>query len=86
MERLRDLSSWQVRRFTGAQDKSLRNHEHDWRKTARPGGFRHLNEHYRAYPGWQFCVSANEHGRVHGIIIDDTFFVIWLDQDHALYP
>jgi hypothetical protein len=34
----------------------------------------------------QFCLSANEHGRVHGIIIDDTFYVIWLDHDHRLYP
>jgi hypothetical protein len=38
------------------------------------------------YEGWQFCLTANEHGRVHGIIIDDTFYVIWLDHDHQLYP
>lgn len=86
MERLRDLSSWKVRKFTGSQDKSVRNHTHDWAKTARPDGFSHLNERFRSYPGWQFCLSANERGRVHGIIIDDTFYVIWLDQDHSLYP
>jgi hypothetical protein len=86
MERLKGLSSWTVREFTGKQDKSVRNHTHDWSGTARPQGFPHLNEHYRAYPGWQFCLSANEHGRVHGIIIDDTFYVIWLDHNHVLYP
>lgn len=86
MARLRDLSSWTVRRFTGAQDKSLRNHQHDWTGTSRPDGFGHLNDHYGDYPGWQFCISANEYGRVHGIIIDDTFYVIWLDQGHRLYP
>jgi hypothetical protein len=86
MQRLRDVSTLKVKDFTGRQDKALRNHQHEWDKTSRPDGFAHLNEHYRAYPGWQFCLSANEHGRVHGIIIDDTFYVIWLDKGHALYP
>lgn len=86
MQRLRDLSGWTVKAFTSHTDKSIRNHEHDWTETSRPDGFSHLNAHYRAYPGWQFSLTANEHGRVHGIIIDDTFYVIWLDKDHALYP
>ena len=30
MQRLRDLSSWTVKRFTTQQDKSVRNHSHDW--------------------------------------------------------
>lgn len=85
MQRLRDVSTWTVRRFCQRCDQALRNHQHDWAKTTRPDGFRSLNEHYRAIPGWQFCLSANEHGRVHGIIIDDTFYVVWLDHDHALY-
>jgi hypothetical protein len=86
MGRLKDISSWTVSRFCGSQDHSLRNHQHDWTTTSRPNGFEHLNEHFRIMPGWQFCLSANEHGRVHGIIISDTFYVIWLDQDHRLYP
>jgi hypothetical protein len=86
MQRLRDLSTWTVRKFTGAPDKTLRNHTHDWTKTARPDGFSRLNAHFKAYEGWQFCLTSNAHGRVHGIIIDDTFHVIWLDQDHSLYP
>jgi hypothetical protein len=85
MQRLRDVSSWTVREFTEKQDNSLRNHPHDWAETSRPDGFTRLNQHYRDYAGWQFCLSANERGRVHGIIIDDTFYVIWLDQDHRLY-
>jgi hypothetical protein len=85
MQRLRDVSSWSVKDFCLSFDKALRNHQHDWAKTTRPDGFHSLNDHYRAIPGWQFCLSANEHGRVHGIIIDDTFYVVWLDHDHALY-
>jgi hypothetical protein len=86
MQRLRDLSSWKVKQFTGAMDQSIRNHQHDWAKTSRPKGFANLNTYFRAYPGWQFCLTANAHGRVHGILIDDTFHVIWLDQGHNLYP
>jgi hypothetical protein len=86
MQRMRDLSSWTVAQFTGREEKSVRNHRHVWSRTSRPEGFSHLNEHFRAYEGWQFCLTSNEHGRVHGIIIDDTFYVIWLDHDHKLYP
>jgi len=86
MRRLRDLSSWTVKRFTSQQHTSMRNHQHDWGRTSRRDGFANLNEQFRDYPGWQFCLSANERGRVHGIIVDDTFYVVWLDQDHRLYP
>jgi hypothetical protein len=86
MQRLKDLSMWTVKEFTGSRHQSIRNHPHDWSGTSRPRGFQHLNEQLRAYQGWQFQLSSNEHGRVHGIIIDNTFYVIWLDQDHKLYP
>lgn len=86
MQRLRDISTWKVNDFCTKFDKALRNHQHDWSKTSRPEGFGNLNDHFKGKDGWQFCLSANEHGRVHGIIIDDTFYVIWLDHDHRLYP
>lgn len=85
MERLRDLSGWTVNQFESRYNKAVRNHKHDWQKTKRPNGFSNLNEQFQAYPGWQFQLSANEHGRVHGLIIDNTFYVIWLDVDHNLY-
>lgn len=85
MERLRDLSSWTVNEFATRPHRSVRNHTISWDETKRPNGFSHLNEQYRDAPAWQFSVSVNEHGRVHGIIIDDTFFIIWLDCNHELY-
>ncbi len=86
MERMRDLSSWTISQFESRVDKAVRNHKHDWSKTSRPNGFSSLNEQFQAYSGWQFQLTANEHGRVHGIIIDNTFYVIWLDVEHNLYP
>lgn len=85
MERLKALSAWTVKEFMNSGSKSIRAHPHDWEKTSRPKGFQHLPEHLRAYPGWQFQLSANEHGRVHGFFIGETFYVIWLDRDHKLY-
>ena len=85
MERLRHLSSWKVSEFVGPCNKTVRNHSIDWQKTSRPNGFVHLPEQYMAYPAYQFSLTANEYGRVHGLIIDDTFYVIWLDCQHNLY-
>ena len=86
MERLRDLSSWTVKRFQSEYHKAVRNHQHNWEKTARPDGFANLNEQFQAYPGWQFELTLKSHGRVHGLIIDNTFYTIWLDVEHRLYP
>lgn len=85
MERLRDLSSWKVSEFRGSRSKSIRSHPIDWKDTARPDGFTNLNEQFDAYEPWQFSVSTNAHGRVHGLIINGCFHIIWLDADHNVY-
>lgn len=86
MERLKAISSWTVQEFLTPKGKAARNHTIAWEDTARPDGFAHLPDQYEAYPAFQFSLSANEHGRVHGLLIDDTFHVVWLDRDHRLYP
>lgn len=86
MERLSAVSQLKEQEFRSSKDRSLRAHTHDWPKTSRPDGFSHLNEQLRDLQGWQFCLSANEYGRVHGVMIDSVFYVIWLDVNHALYP
>lgn len=85
MERMQAISQMSAREFREA-GRSLRSHTHEWGQTSRPAGFERLNEQLKDYPGWQFCLSANEHGRVHGIMIGDVFYVIWLDVNHKLYP
>ncbi|NGX49690.1 MAG: hypothetical protein K940chlam5_01289 [Candidatus Anoxychlamydiales bacterium] len=76
MQRLKSLSSWTAKEFITKQDKSIRNHTHNWLKTTRPKGFIHLHEQLQSYEGWQFQISSNKHGRVHGIIIDNIFYII----------
>lgn len=85
LERLRDISSFTVGEFRADKGKSLRAHTHDWSKTTEPNGYAALGKQLQGCEPWQFQLSANEHGRVHGILIDETFYVVWLDSQHKLY-
>jgi hypothetical protein len=86
LERLRDVSNYTVSRFRSEKHHGLRAHLHDWASTSEPNGYQHLTEQLKQCEPWQFCLTANEHGRVHGILIDEVFYVVWLDHSHALYP
>jgi hypothetical protein len=86
MERLKELSRWTLRRFTETRSSAVRNHFITWSDTARPGGFAHLPQQLRDGPAWQFGISANEYGRVHGLLVGAIFYVVWLDYHHQLYP
>ena len=85
LERLRDLSRLTAKEFRTNRSRALRAHPIDFRETTEPQGFRALNEQLRAEQAWQFQLTANEHGRVHGVLLLDTFFVVWIDPDHELY-
>lgn len=86
LERLRELSGFSVGEFASQRSGTLRIHpinfERD-RVTVRGFGLREWNEADEL--GWQFSLSANEHGRVHGFLAGDTFYVRWLDPEHNLY-
>lgn len=86
LHRLRDVNCLTVKEFRTNKDKALRAHKITWPDTSEPNGFSSLNAQLRALEPWQFEITVNEHGRVHGILLDDTFFVVWLDPAHKLYP
>ena len=68
------------------RSKSLRCHPIDWKDTTEPYGFGIPNEEKIVLdPPYQFQISANEHGRVHGFFRDNVFYIVWLDPDHNLY-
>ena len=85
LERLRDLSRLTVKEFRTSRSNALRSHPIDFSETTEPQGFHALNEQLRSEQAWQFQLTANEHGRVHGILLLDTFYVVWIDPDHELY-
>jgi len=35
---------------------------------------------------FQIQIEKSIYGRIHGLFLDDVFFVVWLDCDHKLYP
>ncbi|MBF0507756.1 MAG: hypothetical protein HQK57_02385 [Deltaproteobacteria bacterium] len=82
LARLRDMSGISVGEFMSG--RSMRSHPIDWLSTTRPDGF-NLNDDLKEFGAWQFQVTGNAHGRVHGLLIDNVFFVVWLDPDHRLY-
>lgn len=86
LDRLKDLSTMTEREFTADRGGALKSHPIDWGHTSEPEGFQHLNEQFQSYTPYQFAISRNEYGRIHGFFIGNIFHVVWLDPDHQLYP
>jgi len=84
-ERLRDLCCNSALDLQVCRSESLRAHPVDWKDTTEPKGFAHLNPQLRDLPPYQFSISRDKHGRVCGFIVDDIFFIVWLDPNHNLY-
>jgi hypothetical protein len=86
MATMQEYSNWLVEDFC---DQENNDHRHIiwFPDTSEPQGFASVDEEQLGYSdAWQFQLSQTEHWRVHGILIDDTFYAIWLDPFHRLYP
>jgi hypothetical protein len=84
LDRLKSLSGLSVRELLTNRSSALRCHPIDWDGTSE-AGFGLPNEEQLVDTPYQFSLSANEHGRVHGFFIDEVFYIVWLDPDHLLY-
>ena len=85
IDRLKDLSMTSVSELQSSfWHKAFRFHCVDWEKTSEIC-FNLPNEEQLVEKPWQFSVSANEHGRVHGFFIDNVFYIVWFDPEHKLY-
>jgi hypothetical protein len=83
--RLSAIESMKVNEFRFGGSPTLRCHAIQWEKTSEKRGFSNLNAQLRANSPWQFSLTANQYGRVHGFFVENTFFVVWLDPKHLLY-
>ena len=84
--RLRDVCNMTPAALRADRSTALRYHPVRWADTTEPAGFDHVNPRTLAQiVPFQFAVSANKYGRVHGFWVEDTFYVVWLDPAHALY-
>lgn len=84
LNRLRDLNQTPLKEFR-RPGNSLRSHIIRFAETSEKVGFASLNEQLRDTEPWQFQISSNEHGRIHGILLAQTFYVVWIDPCHLLY-
>ena|ERR1700728_2548789 len=85
LTKLHDYSHWTVEGF---MDQNNVDHRHliDFPATHFPDGFTHITvEQLEYYEAWQFEVGPPGEGwRVYGILLGETFFLIWLDMRHRL--
>jgi hypothetical protein len=88
---LKRFSTWKVEDFIDQNNKERR-HAIVFAETSEPDGFQNvpfLDRDQAGYAeGWQFAIDYLNWGcewRAHGLLIDDTFYIVWLDPDHALY-
>ncbi len=86
LKQLKEMENWTVEIFKGQQKaKTFRVHPIDWTaKSVAFNGFG-LKKEYNEN-AWQFTVSGNKYGRVHGFFIEHIFHVVWLDPKHKVYP
>jgi hypothetical protein len=86
LTKLKELSRFTWTELTQGQFPALRIHPIDFAETTEPDGFVGLNEQLKGERPWQFSLTANEHGRVHGFVLDEqVFYPYWIDPAHKLY-
>jgi hypothetical protein len=85
LERLQALGGFSGLQLKQSRSSALRFHPIDFSETSEPHGFRLAGPLGQSEP-YQFEISANAHGRVHGVFVGSVFHVVWLDPLHQLYP
>lgn len=84
IDRIKCLCGISVTEFRTTRNASIRIHPIKWEETSRRG-FGMRNPELNDSDAWQFSVSRNAHGRVHGFFIADVFYIRWFDPDHNLF-
>ena len=88
LERIKELSREKVSSLTNRKaDRALRFHPIDFGEDrVSKDGFGVAGWEEYDDDAWQFSLSKTENGRVHGFLIENVFYVVWLDPRHRLYP
>lgn len=86
LDAFKSLSSMTVMEFRQqASRRGLRVHSHNWKKATAKFNFPESFFEQHQDDCLQFSISK-ANGRVHGFLIDNIFYIVWLDPDHNLYP
>lgn len=86
METMKNISEMTLMEYLVCRGKPLRVHSHKWNEVAYT--YSHLQGEDLTQienDTTQFALSTSG-GRVHGFIIENLLFIVWLDPEHNLYP
>jgi hypothetical protein len=86
LDRIKELSKWTREQLVTSFSKSIKGHKLEWEGSSEKRGFNFPQAHEIIELTYQFELTRNEHGRVHGFFIRNTFYIVWLDKNHQLYP
>jgi hypothetical protein len=81
-KRLKHVCDINIGDFQGS--RALHSHPIDWKRpriTEKRFPFENDQLHDKA---WQFAINSKT--RIHGALVGDIFFVVWLDPNHRLQP
>lgn len=87
LERLRAISLMNIKelRSVQANPDSIRFHRLEFRTDRRLKEKTFGLGDDKDDEAYQFEISAKKHGRIHGFLIENIFFIVWLDPKHELY-
>lgn len=86
LSRLRDISGMSRKEMTLRNGEGMRCHQIDFiNHKVSEKSFGILQQEEAQSDAWQFELTSNKHGRVHGFFIEDTFYIVWLDPNRELY-
>jgi len=86
MDRLVNISRMKSMELIQNNSQALRCHTIDWEKNnVTEKNFGIQNEEQIVSKPFQFQITANAYGRVHGFFINEVFYIRWLDPHHNLY-
>jgi homoserine trans-succinylase len=87
---LQRYSSFTVGDFTDNNNQEHR-HSFEFTEALATSWMRDADEELRQELPWEFAVCPERHTaphsgwRVHGIILEDVFYIVWLDPDHLVF-
>jgi len=85
LDRLKNISGMSRNEMTITNKRSLKCHEINFKDKGVTENTFGIYGKDVDDDAWQFQLTSNEHGRVHGYFIGNTFYIVWLDPDHKLY-
>lgn len=83
IQTLKEISNLKPNELKNEQRNHYDFHRHDWENVT--SKFKFSNEFLEQVDGVQFRLSSSK-GRVHGFMIGNRFYIIWLDPHHNLNP